>query len=32
VATIGVEAGAEFDTATQGPIVLHTVKLKRSRK
>ena len=32
VATIGVEAGAEFDTATQGPIVLHTVKLARSRK
>ncbi len=32
VAKIGVEAGAEFDTATQGPIVLHTVKLKRSRK
>ena len=32
VAKIGVEAGAEFDTATQGPIVLHTVKLARSRK
>ncbi|MBK6629916.1 MAG: MFS transporter [Betaproteobacteria bacterium] len=32
VAKIGVEAGAEFDTATQGPIVLHTVKLKRSLK
>ncbi|MEZ5615708.1 MAG: hypothetical protein R3E35_10860 [Rhodocyclaceae bacterium] len=32
VAKIGVEAGAEFDTATQGPIMLHTVKLKRSRK
>jgi ATP-dependent protease HslVU (ClpYQ) peptidase subunit len=32
VARIGVEAGAEFDTATQGPIVLHTVKLKRQRK
>lgn len=32
VARIGVMAGAEFDTATQGPIVLHTVKLKRSRK
>jgi ATP-dependent protease HslVU (ClpYQ) peptidase subunit len=32
VAKIGVMAGAEFDTATQGPIVLHTVKLKRSRK
>ena len=32
VAKIGVEAGAEFDTATQGPIVLHTVKLKRFRK
>ncbi len=32
VAKIGVEAGAEFDTATQGPIVLHTVKLARKRK
>jgi len=32
VAKIGVMAGAEFDTATQGPIVLHTVKLARSRK
>jgi ATP-dependent protease HslVU (ClpYQ) peptidase subunit len=32
VAKIGVAAGAEFDTATQGPIVLHTVKLKRTRK
>ena len=32
VAKIGVEAGAEFDTATQGPIVLHTVKLARSHK
>jgi ATP-dependent HslUV protease subunit HslV len=32
VAKIGVMAGAEFDTATQGPIVLNTVKLKRSRK
>jgi ATP-dependent protease HslVU (ClpYQ) peptidase subunit len=32
VAKLGVEAGAEFDTATQGPIVLHTVKLKRFRK
>ena len=32
VAKIGVEAGAEFDTATQGPIVLHTVKLSRKRK
>ena len=31
VAKIGVEAGAEFDTATQGPIVLHTVKLSRKR-
>ena len=31
VAKIGVEAGAEFDTATQGPIVLHTVKIARSR-
>ena len=31
VAKIGVEAGAEFDTATQGPIVLHTVKLSRTR-
>ncbi len=28
VARIGVEAGAEFDTATAGPILLHTVKLK----
>ena len=32
VAKIGVEAGAEFDTAPQGPIVLHTVKLSRKRK
>ena len=32
VAKIGVMAGAEFDTATQGPIVLHTIKLARSRK
>ncbi len=32
VAKIGVMAGAEFDTSTQGPIVLHTVKLKRGRK
>jgi len=32
VARIGVMAGAEFDTATQGPIVVHAVKLKRSRK
>ena len=32
VAKLGVEAGAEFDTATQGPIVLHTVKLARKRK
>ena len=32
VAKIGVEAGAEFDTSTQGPIVLHTVKLSRKRK
>jgi hypothetical protein len=24
----GVEAGMEFDTATAGPIVVHTVKLK----
>jgi len=32
VAKIGVEAGAEFDTATQGPIVLHTVKLSRKSK
>ncbi|MBZ0126432.1 MAG: hypothetical protein K8F32_08690 [Rhodocyclaceae bacterium] len=32
VARIGVMAGAEFDTATQGPIVLHTVKLARKRK
>lgn len=32
VAKIGVMAGAEFDTATQGPIVLHTVKLARKRK
>mgnify|MGYP006778250691 FL=1 len=32
VAKIGVEAGAEFDTATQGPIVLNTGKLKRPRK
>lgn len=32
VAKTGVEAGAEFDTATQGPIVLHTVKLARKRK
>jgi len=32
VAKIGVMAGAEFDTATQGPIVLNTVKLARSRK
>ena len=32
VARIGVMAGAEFDTATQGPIVLHTVKLSRRRK
>ena len=31
VAKIGVMAGAEFDTATQGPIVLHTVKLSRKR-
>ena len=27
-----LEAGAEFDTATQGPIVLHTVKLSRKSK
>jgi ATP-dependent HslUV protease subunit HslV len=32
VAKIGVMAGAEFDTATQGPIVLHTVQLSRKRK
>ena len=32
VAKIGVMAGAEFDTATQGPIVLHTIKLKRAHK
>ena len=32
VAKIGVMAGAEFDTATQGPIVLHTVKLSRKSK
>ncbi len=32
VARIGVMAGAEFDTATQGPTVLHTVKLARKRK
>jgi ATP-dependent protease HslVU (ClpYQ) peptidase subunit len=32
VARIGVMAGAEFDTATQGPIVLHTVKLSRKSK
>lgn len=32
VAKIGVMAGAEFDTATQGPIVLHTIKLARKRK
>ena len=32
VARIGVMAGAEFDTATQGPIVLHTIKLARKRK
>ena len=32
VAKIGVMAGAEFDTATQGPIVLNTVRLARSRK
>lgn len=32
VARIGVAAGAEFDTATQGPIVLHTVRLSRKRK
>ena len=31
VARIGVNAGAEFDTSTQGPIVLHTVKLARKR-
>lgn len=31
VARIGVEAGAEFDTATAGPIVLHTVKLKGNK-
>ena len=31
VAKIGVTAGAEFDTSTQGPIVLHTVKLARKR-
>lgn len=28
IARIGVEAGMEFDTATAGPIVMHTVKLK----
>jgi ATP-dependent protease HslVU (ClpYQ) peptidase subunit len=28
VAVAGVEAGMEFDTATAGPIVVHTVKLK----
>ncbi|MCG3167747.1 MAG: hypothetical protein POELPBGB_03542 [Bacteroidia bacterium] len=32
VARIGVLAGAEFDTATQGPIVLHTMKLSRKSK
>lgn len=32
VAKIGVMAGAEFDTATQEPIVLHTVKLSRKSK
>jgi ATP-dependent protease HslVU (ClpYQ) peptidase subunit len=28
IAVAGVEAGMEFDTATAGPIVVHTVKLK----
>lgn len=32
IARIGVEAGAEFDTATQGPIVLHDIKLARKSK
>ena len=32
VAKIGVNAGAEFDTSTQGPIVSHTIKLARTRK
>jgi len=30
VARIGVEAGAEFDTATSAPFVVHTVKLKKA--
>ncbi len=32
IARIGVEAGAEFDTATQGPIVLHDIKLARKSR
>lgn len=32
VARIGVAAGVEFDTASSGPIVVHTVKLKDPKK
>lgn len=32
IAEIGVAAGIEFDTASSGPIVVHTVKLAREKK
>ncbi|MEY3202479.1 MAG: hypothetical protein RIR70_2029 [Pseudomonadota bacterium] len=32
IARIGVEAGIEFDTASSGPIVIHTIKLAKDSK
>ena len=32
IAQVGVEAGIEFDTASSGPLVLHTVKLSQKGK
>jgi len=32
IARVGVEAGIEFDTASSGPIVIHTIKLAKDSK
>ncbi len=32
IARIGVEAGIEFDTASSGPVVIHTIKLAKDSK
>lgn len=32
IAEIGVAAGVEFDTASSGPVITHTIKLNREKK